>query len=250
MICISRQDGWELVYQNAHGLVAMKLLAPLRADLRPDVHPDMRLGRWDDVLFATAQHDNGWQEHEPGDNLTPLGTPRHFEETTTADVVRQSEMALGRVWHASVFSGLLLVEHFKTLYGTHPDAAVQAMLRRQKAAAAKARRRLGLRQAEVATHYAPLRWADTLSLTLCLGRLTLFPNRRVELERLGGTPTYAWQRDDGSVGLDPWPYDVPEVAITTEVYRLRQLTFPSADALARAIASARMETRAWTLRRD
>lgn len=242
MICLAREDGWELVYQNAHGLVAMKLLAPLRARLRP--------ARWDDVLLATAQHDNGWQEHEPGDHLTPLGTPRHFEETTDADVVRQSEMALGRVWHAGVFAGLLLVEHFKLLYAARPDAAVQAMLRRQKAAAAKARRRLGLRQAEVAAHYVFLRWADTLSLTLCLDRLSLFPNRRVELERLNGTPTYAWQRLDGSVGLDPWPYEASEVAVATEVYRLRKLTFPSASALARAIAGARMETRTWTLRPD
>lgn len=240
MICTPRPDGWELLFQNAHGLLAMRLLAPWKAELRPV--------RWDEVLYATALHDNGWQEHEPGDRLTPLGTPRHFEETTAADVVRQSERALERVWHASVFAGLVLAEHFRVLYGAHPDAAVQAMLAAQRARGATARRRLGVKQAEVAAHYAPLRWADTLSLTLCLHRLRLFPNRRVELERIGRAPTFAWSRADGTIGLDPWPYAPASLTVKAYAYPLRQLTFEHDDALAAALAAPPPEVLTWTLR--
>ena len=243
MICNRREDGWELLYQNAHGRVAMDLLRPWRAADRPE--------RWGDVLYAAAQHDNGWQEWEPGDHLTALGTPRHFEETTMADVVRQSEMALGRVRHASLFAGLLLMEHFRTLYGGLDDAGVQAMLAAQKAETPRLRRALGVSAKDVAAHYAFVRWADTLSLTLCLRRLDLMPDRRVEIESIDGTPTYAWRRAaDDSIGLDPWPYDAPSVTVSAEAYHLPQLTYPSADALATALRNARIQVRTWTLRRD
>lgn len=242
MICNRREDGWELVYQNAHGLVAMELLRPWRSAERP--------ARWGDVLYATAQHDNGWQEWEPGDHLTALGTPRHFEETTPTDTVRQSEMALGRVRHASLFAGLLLMEHFKTLYVDMEDAGVQAMLTRQRAEAAKARRVLGVRVADVATHYEFLRFADTFSLTLCLRRLDLLVDRRVELETVGGTRYFALRRADDSIAVEPWPYAAHEFDVRTEAYRLPRLTYPSASALSAAIAKARIEPRVWTIRRE
>lgn len=241
MICNRRPNGWELVYQNAHGFVAMELLRRVRAAERPE--------RWGDVLLAAAQHDNGWQEWEPGDHLTPLGTPRHFEETTMADVVRQSEMALGRVRHASLFSGLLLVEHFRTLYRSLDDAGVTAMLKRQRADAARWRRALGVRADDVARHYAFVRWADTLSLALTTRRLDPMPDRRVEIERIGDAPTYAWLRSaDDTVGLDPWPYDTEAVDVSVETYHLPKLTFPSSDALAEALRGARIRCRTWTLR--
>ena len=240
MICNRREDGWELVYQNAHGVVAMKLLRHWRASEQP--------GRWGDLLYAAAQHDNGWQEWEPGDHLTALGTPRHFEETTDADTVRQSEMALGRVRNASLFAGLLLVEHFKTLYAATDAAGVQAMLARQRAEAAKARRVLGVRQVEVAAHYQFLRFADTFSLTLCLRRLDLLADRRVELEPVNGVRTFALRRADDTIGVEPWPYAVDEFEVRTEAYRLPRLTYPSAAALSAAIAKARIEPRVWTIR--
>ncbi len=242
MICNRTPTGWELFYQNAHGLVAMELLRPWRAAERP--------ARWGEVLYAAAQHDNGWQEWEPGDHLTPIGTPRHFEETTPADVVRQSAMALGRVHHASLFAGLLLAEHFRSLYSGMDDAAVKAMLRAQAADRPRWRRALGVAQAEVEAAYAFLRWADTLSLFLCCRRMPP-DGLRVEVGNVGGAAFFGWQRpEDGSVGLEPWPYEADAFEVRTEAYALRRLTFPSAERLAEAIARAKVEPVAWTLRRE
>ena len=240
MICNRTETGWELVYQNAHARVAADLLRPWRAGERPP--------RWAELLYATAQHDNGWQEWEPGDHLTAIGTPRHFEETTPADVVRQSEMALGRVRHASLFAGLLLIEHFRSLYGAMPEAGVRTMLRRQRKTAGDWRRSIGVAQAEVDAAYAFLRWADTLSLFLCCRRMPL-DGLRVEVGTVGAAPTFAWQRADGSVGLDPWPYGVDAVEVRAEAYRLDRLTFRTAAALARALTQAGVEPVAWALRR-
>ncbi len=242
MICTRTPTGWELVYQSAHARLAADLLGPLRAELRP--------ARWDALLYATALHDNGWQEWEPGDHRTPLGTPRHFRETTTADVVRQSGFALTRVRHASLFAALLVAEHLRSLYGRLGDDSVNTMLRDQTRERARWRRALGVTQADVDAHYPALRWADTLSLMLCERALPM-DGLRVEIGRLPGAdaPTFAWQRDDDTVGLDPWPYaDDAAVEVSTEVVRLRRLTFGTDDALARAMASATPQVAAWTLR--
>ena len=241
MICNRRPTGWELVYQNAHGAVAMDLLARWREAARP--------ARWTDLLLATAQHDNGWQEWEPGDHLTPLGTPRPFEETTMADVVRQSERALRHVQHASLWAALLVAEHFRTLYAGLDDPGVRAMLRAQTAWRAKWRRALGATQAEVAAAYPFLKWADTLSLLLCTRGLP-FGERRVEVEPVGGVRYWAWARADGTVGVDPWPYDVEAFDVGAESYLLRRLTYPSAAALASALGRARIARCTWTLRRE
>ncbi len=251
MICNRTPTGWALVYQNAHARLAADLLRPLRADLRP--------ARWDALLYATALHDNGWQEWEPGDHRTPLGTPRPYEETTRTDVVRQSERALRHVEHGSLFAALLVAEHFRSLYRGLADDGVQAMLKAQSLRRARWRRALGVAHAEVAAHYAPLRWADTLSLLLCQRALPA-DERRVEVGPLtaGSTPTFAWQRDtpegDGeanaTVGLDPWPYAADRVTVGVETYALRQLTFATDAALADALDAASPTLAAWTLTPD
>ena len=249
MICNRAPDGWELFYQNAHARVAADLLRPLRADLRPG--PAGGADRWDELLYAAALHDNGWQEWEPGRHRTPLGAPRDFTDTTMADAVAQSERALGRVRHASLFAALLVAEHIRSLYSAFDDAGVQEMLRAQTPLRARWRRATGVTQADVAAHYVALRWADTLSLHLCCRRMPI-DALRIEVGRLGAgrAPTLAWQRPDGSVGLDPWPYDAPEVVVRAEAYALRRLTFPSDAALAKALAAAAVRPAAWTLRPD
>ena len=240
MICNRTPSGWELVYQNAHARLAADLLRPTRADLRP--------AHWDALLCATALHDNGWQEWEPGDHRTPLGTPRPFEETTAADIVRQSERALRRVQHASLFAALLVAEHFRSLYRRVDDEAVQDMLNAQTAKRARWRRALGVPQAEVAAHYVPLRWADTFSLVLC-GRKLPIDGLRVEVGPLaeGAAPTFVWQRDDETVGVEPWPYSADRVAVGVEAYTLSQLTFGTDAALAEALDAAPAVPVEWTL---
>lgn len=240
MICTATPTGWTLVYQNAHARLAADLLRPLRADARPP--------RWDALLYATALHDNGWQEWEPGDHRTPLGTPRPYEETTMADVVRQSERALRHVEHGSLFAALLVAEHFRSLYGTLADEGVRAMLKAQTPRRARWRRALGVAQADVAAHYVPLRWADTLSLLLC-GQALPADGRRVEVGPLaeGAAPTVAWLRDGQTVCLDPWPYAADRVAVGVETYRLDRLTFPTDAALAGALDAASPTPVAWTL---
>lgn len=244
MICNRTEHGWEILYQRAHALLAAQLVLPWRPEERPAL--------WMPTLSAIAQHDNGWQEWEPGRRLTDLGIPRDFTETPAADLVAQSERALTRAWHQGLWCGLLVSRHLTRLYeplrGTDPD--LDRLLDAQGPLRARWRASLGAEPAAVEAAYALLNWGDTLSLTLCRRRLP--PDARALEIGAGpdGTRYDVFARDDGTLGITPWPYACAAFDVTADTYRLDQLTFENDEALARALRAAPVTVRRWTLRTD
>ena len=162
MICNRTEKGWEIIYQRAHGLLAAQLIAPWKTGERPEA--------WTELLAATAQHDNGWQEWEPGKRLTDLGTPLSFQDTPVDDLVAQSERAVQRARHQSLWAGLLVSTHVQHLYKTRTEAPLRALLEQQTALRQTWRRALGVRQKDVDADYAYLLGGDTFSLVLCCRR--------------------------------------------------------------------------------
>ena len=244
MICNRTETGWEILYQRAHALLAMQLIQHWRPAQRPD--------RWASTLVATAEHDNGWQEWEPGDRLTPAGTPRDFRETPVADLVAQSERAVQRAWHQDLWSGLLVSRHIAHLYADlrTDESAIDALLSEQTALRQQWRRTLDVRVADVDPAYALLLWGDTFSLVLCQHHLP-FGGRAIEIGTgPDGTRYDAAQRDDGTLAVRPWPYAVERFDVHVDQYVLGQLTFDDADALADALADASPAELRWTLRAD
>ncbi len=241
MICNRTETGWEVVYQRAHALLAAQLVAPWQPEGRPP--------RWTELLTATAQHDNGWQEWEPGRRLTPLGTPLHFTDTPVEDLVAQSRRAVQRARHQGAWSGLLVSSHIAHLYRDRPEKPLVELLARQAELRRKWRRALGVRQRDVQRAYQYLLWGDTFSLVLACRQMP-FGERRVEIEKVEGTRYFAWCRADGTLGVEPWPYQVESFEVGVDTHALRQLTFASEDALARALETARPTERRWTLRQS
>ncbi|MDX1531421.1 MAG: DUF3891 family protein [Rhodothermales bacterium] len=244
MICNRTETGWEIIYQRAHALLAAELIAPWAFSEEPE--------RWTATLSATAQHDNGWQEWEAADRLTPVGTPRDFTETPVDDLVAQSERALQRARHQGLWCALLVSHHVSHLYEPKRDesAALDRLLDRQAAERKRWRKTLEVRAEEVEAAYALLLWGDTFSLALCQRHLPE-DGRALELEPTpDGTRTFVARRADGTLGVDPWPYAADHFRVGTDTYRLDQLTFESDDDLAEALREAPVERRSWTVRAD
>ena len=243
MICNRTETGWEIVYQRAHALLAAHLVLHWKASERPE--------RWMATLSAVAQHDNGWQEWEPGERLTPVGTPRNFTETPPKDLVAQSERALLRAWHQSLWEGLLVSRHLSRLYEPLREASgeLATFLDGLPGQRQRWRRTLGVKKGEVDAAYALLRWADTFSLALCQHKLPE-DERALEIgQGPDGTRYDVARRADGSLRVEPWPYEVDAFGVELDRYRLGQLTFADDDALAQALHGATAEPLRWTLRR-
>ena len=67
MIVNYTEQGWEIITQRAHGLLAVQIAMQWRIKDRPE--------RWVETLIAIADHDDAQTELEDDDLLTPQGGP-------------------------------------------------------------------------------------------------------------------------------------------------------------------------------
>ncbi len=252
MICNKTESGWDIIYQRAHALLAAALIEQWRIDQRPS--------RWIETLAATAQHDNGWQEWEASNQLTPLGTPRALGEGSLEDAVPQLDHAIARARHQSLWSGWLVSRHAQQLFEPQRGQlqALDNLLDAQAELRQRWRTQLEVDEKALERAYALLLFGDTFSLILCRGEIP-FGGRALEIEAgPDGTRHDVRQLDgaqdvnasgSGALTVEPWPYAVDEFTVSVDVYPLHRLTFADDDDLAQALQGAAVQPRSWSIRR-
>jgi hypothetical protein len=250
MIVNPTPTGWQVIYQQAHALLAMQLAWAWKPFLAPD--------RWVGLLAAVAQHDDEqapWHGRGGHHGLTPAGAPANFTQ-----VPFSIEQASG-VLHAARFQGrwrsLLTSLHLSTLYeplrGSKP--AVTAFLDELHADQARWLKELHLTKTQARQAYDLLHWCDRLSLILCRQELPEM-GREVEIypDPLGSGPhraTHFVRQPDGPgtpAVVRPWPLATTSLVVSVEARQLHQLQFVDDAELAAALRTAPIETLHWELR--
>ncbi|RZK62992.1 MAG: DUF3891 family protein [Hymenobacter sp.] len=249
MIVNPTPTGWQVIYQQAHALLAMQLAWAWPPFLPAD--------RWVGLLAATAQHDDeqaAWHGRGGHHGLTPAGAPANF--TQQAFSIEQASGVL----HAARFQGrwrsLLTSLHLSTLHeplrGSEPG--ITAFLDELRADQARWLKALRLTPAQARQAYALLHWCDRLSLILCRQELPEM-GREVEIygNPLGGGAHRAphFVRQPGGPGtpvvVRPWPFAAATLPVSVEARQLHQLQFQDDAELAAALRQAPVETLAWEL---
>jgi len=243
MICNRKDQGWELIYQTAHALLAAKLVTHWRFDERP--------GRWTETLNAVALHDNGWQEWEQGERLTPGGHPRDFHDTPIRDTLIQADRVVTRAWHQSLWVGVLVSRHIHYLHSGKcaEHAELRALIEHQTELREQWIEVLGVSREEVEAAYSILRWGDTFSLLLCMHLLEPDEDAREIAAGPDGRHYQAFRRADRSVGVEPWPYAVETFLVSVDSYRIARETFRDDEDLAEALHHTRPRPLTCELRR-
>jgi hypothetical protein len=243
VICNRVEDGWELIYQQAHALLAASLVAPWR-----EVE---RCRWWQETLIAVSQHDNGWQEWESGTRLTASGEPLDFMDTPVEDVVAQAARAVTRAWHQSLWVGLLVSQHICHLHESRRGEyePLDALLDVQGKLQAQWREALGITRAAAESAYGFLRWGDTLSLLLCRGALA--GNGPAPIGKGPAGVEYTVRLlDRGRCTVEPWPFCCDEFAVHVDAYRVAQARFSDTDAFANAVYENPPRPLTWRLVRS
>ncbi|HEX8349913.1 MAG TPA: DUF3891 family protein [Hymenobacter sp.] len=242
MIVNYTADGWQIIYQQAHALLA--------AQLAWHWEPFGPADRWVGILAATAQHDDE-QEHWNGHyGLTPAGAPANF--TMKEFSLKQATGVL----HAARFQGqwrsLLTSMHLSFLYEPlrGQKKELDAFLDEQQASQERWRKALKTNKKEAQQAYDLMQWCDRLSLILCrhelpeMGRaleISAGPDgRRYDVARPGLT---------GPVTVTPWPFAAKEFTVSVEASTLSQLQFENDAELAAALRVAPVQTLHWELRK-
>ena len=238
MIVNHTPEGWQIIYQQMHALLASQLVWQWPPLGPPD--------RWVGLLAATAQHDDEQQHWDGHYGITAAGAPANF--TMKEFSLEQATRLMDAARFQGRWRSLLTSMHLSTLYeGLRDDKKeLAAFLDEQQAQQKKWLRELKVTKAEARQAYDLLHWCDRLSLILCrhelpeMGRaLEIYtgPNgQRYEVQQL--TP-------DGPVTVHPWPFREAQFEVSVEVLQLRQLQFQNDAELAAALREAPTETLRW-----
>lgn len=241
MIVNQTDAGWQIINQQAHGLLAVQAAMHWRNDKRPF--------HWIETLIALTEHDDGQDPWKGRNHLTAAGAPLHFEILEYS--VEQCRNMIDIGLQKSRWNALMLSMHTTFLYeqkrGT--DAELDTFLNQQTTNQGKWRKQYKATKAEADYAYAFVQWCDALSLVLCLGQLPS-EGRRLEVSKgPDGEPYFIFQRTDETIGLDPWPFDTSEFSVHVETFQLAKLAFQDDNELYNAMQDAPMVLKEWMFKK-
>jgi hypothetical protein len=236
-------EGWEVITQRAHALLAAQLIAPWRIDERPS--------RWIEILAALVQHDDAESYWEQTDHLSDLGTPLNFDQMGIERAMVKERRVIASAYDQDAWVGLLISRHntyiYEDLHGT--DKRLTAFLDEQADNQKSWLKQIGIKRDELETAYAFLNWGDRLSLILCQRQLP-DKERRLEINISPGGQRYeVFQHKDGTVGLEPYPYAEDELTFSVNKRILTQPQFKDTIQFRKVVEATPVEVCAWTFRR-
>lgn len=246
MIVNHTPTGWEIIYQQAHALLAAQL-----AYAWPPMPPD----RWVSLLAAIAQHDDeqeAWRGRGGHHGLTATGAPANFTHQDFS--LAQATGVLAAARFQGRWRSLLTSLHLSCLYEClrgqkqETDGFLDELRARQQ----QWRRELKISKKEADQAYTLLHWTDRLSLILCRHEIPEM-GRAVEIHRGPDGTVYTLAQPGGPgepVVVRPWPFQAAELEVSVEASMLTQLQFADDAELAEALRTAPVETRRWVLRRE
>ncbi|MCG6156873.1 DUF3891 family protein [Rubinisphaera margarita] len=245
MIVTNIESGWEIVFQPSHGVLAGSLALQFADEWR---------GRfWVETVAAIIGHDDDKEEFGENHYLTELGAPRDFTLMSMDDKARylEAKRRIGNAYRKHTWIGLLQGMHVEFLYDDKdvlPE--LLELMDEEKKQRTRELRLLGLSKSELNRGYDLLRWCDRCSLILCQGALPV-GGRRLEIISISDKTRYEiWQRDDESIGVDPWPFATTSFNVGVEVRIVEQLAFEDDLELADALEAAKRNQREWTIRKN
>lgn len=239
MIVTYQDDGWHVVTQRSHGILAAQLCAHWRVKDRPE--------RWVETLLAIAEHDDAEVELNGENLLTPAGGPLNFnmKEFELAHYEKLSMLTQTK----NRYIALLISLHMEFL--NRSTAAVnikcRRFLKKQAILREKWRKALQLTEKETLRIYDLMEWCDACSLLLCQRQLQ--PEKR-KLEISSGPDKkryYLIQTGDETISVQPWPFEVQSFNISFEYRIIKQLQFASSDDFRKAFLNAPVEEKVWNV---
>ncbi len=242
MIVNTTDNGWEIVFQRAHELLAVQI----GWHWRPDQHPL----RWLETLTALGDHDNQQDKWQGKAHLTKAGAPLDFSQKVFSLQQAQNVVQVAR--YKSRYVALLISMHVSYLYENMrgENKELDQLLDEQQKNQQQWRKSLKLNKQEAEAAYRLLHWCDRCSLILCRRQLPE-DERRLEVFQGPDTQVYhIWQRGrDNSLAVEPWPFEQKEFEVWAEYRILKQLSFKDDHELARALHAARVEEQRWVFKK-
>ncbi|MEQ8847874.1 DUF3891 family protein [Botrimarina sp.] len=241
MIVTSVEQGWEVVFQKSHGLLAGRIAAEFRDEFRPLL--------WVETLEAILSHDDYKEDFDGKHYVTELGAPKDFTLVSMGarDRLAEAQRRLRESYRKHRWVGLLISRHQEHLYGDNDDVShgMRSLLDDERDRRRRVLRKMGLKKADLEHAYQLLRWCDRCSLILTRGDVPAM-GRQIEVTHgLRGERYLMWRRDDDALAVEPWPFANQQFDVAVEVRQATRLSFDDDRDLIDHLEASEVENRVW-----
>ena len=237
MIVNYNQEGWQIVTQRAHGLLAAQICLHWKKDKQPK--------QWLETLMATAEHDDVYNELDNPNLLDPNGAPLNFKLNGFEQDLAQRLIDMAET--KSAYLALLISKHIQFVHGSDPKSKnfVKNLLIKEKRWLKTAE----TNQSEINRSYELLEFCDAFSLLLCQGMIQP-EGRKIQIGNGPNQQRYDMHEKDDVLIVEPWPFEQPSFNVHYEYRTIKQLTFSNSSEFRKAFKEALVVTHRLTLARE
>lgn len=239
MIVNYTNQGWEIITQRAHGLLAAQLAMHWVVKERPL--------RWTETILAIAEHDDARTELESDHLLTPQGGPLNFDmQAFDPEHCRcLSNFSISKSRYIALLTSMHMAFLFQKEKDTNP--LVKPFLQEQTRLQKQWMKELAIDQTEADRIYHLLEWCDALSLLLC--RQEVQPEgRKIEISMGPSQAQYELKETTGGkLTIIPWPFQEDTFELRVEKRILNQLAFKNNEEFRAAFLAAEVQETKWIL---
>ena len=237
MIVTYKEDGWHVVTQRSHGILAAQLGANWRVKDRAE--------RWTETLLAIAEHDDAEVELDGENLITPTGGPLNFN-MKVFDLAHYEKLSM-LMQTKNRYIALLISLHIEFLNRAEAahNKTLQTFLKDQAKLRAKWRKALKITETETMRIYDLMEWCDAFSLLLCQCKL---PPEKRKLEISTGPDKkmyYLAKTNEETITVRPWPFEAHSFHVSFEYRIIKQIQFSSSAEFRKAFLSAPVEEKVW-----
>ena len=241
MIVNNTTEGWEIIYQKAHGVLAAALAQHWRKDDRPE--------RWIETLVAISDHDDNQQLWHGTHHLTKQGTPQDF--TLQKPDLKQAREVIKASKFKSAWISLLIARHFTNLYEpASGDKQIQQFLNEQQNLIKQLLKALKMSEKQLDEAYKLMYWCDRASLILCKNQIPPDEKMLEIAEGPNNTSYNIKQTSDGKIRILPWPFDVDTFDVRVESRIVDTVVFDDDDHLFETLQKSAIIEKRWCIERE
>jgi hypothetical protein len=239
MIANYTEQGWEIITQRAHGVLAAQVAMHWRVKDRP--------ARWTETLIAIADHDDAQTELEADDLLTPQGGPVDYsmKKFEPEHCQRLHDFSVSKSRYIALLTSIHMVFLHTSEAKTNP--LIKPFLAEQRRLQKQWMKELGITQKQADSAYGLLEWCDAFSLLLAQHYVQP-ENRTIDVSRGPDNKQYKLMQNlNGSLTIKPWPFEDDSFTLSLESRTLATLQFESCTQFKKELIEAEVTEKVWKM---
>lgn len=241
MIVNTTNQGWEIFFHSAHGLLAGKIANRLNKKYKND--------HWVATLAAIIEHDDRQLNFGEKNYLTEIGTPKDFlqDNRNSNEILKRSKRLLEESDKKSRLISILIIHHLQFIHEeiAKDNKSIMNFLKKLELQKQSYMKIYNIHNKEIDKIYQTMVFADRSSLILCQNALPT-KNRKLEINKsIDGKTYFITVNEQNEINIDPWIFQQSEFKLSAEYKLLEKSSFSSNKQFETFLKKTPIKIREW-----